>query len=389
MAETFTFYIQPWYRKSPYFEATRRAGCASWGLYNHMLLPTLYDDPVTEYWALLRDVTMWDVSVERCVEISGPDALRFTNLLTCRDLTSCEVGQCKYVLITDREGGIVNDPVLLRIAEDRLWLALADSDALLFVKGVAALAGMDVQVIEADVSPMQIQGPRSKDVVRDLVGDEVSALRYYRCAEAEIDGIPVVVSRTGWTGEVGYELYLRDSSRGDELWRLVEEAGAPYGIRAIAPSEARRIEAGIFNYGSDMRTEDTPFHITGLERLVEDQEADFIGKDALRRIGEEGVDRKLVGIDIGGAPMNDEGALNDFWPVHEPGGDGVGLGPRIGKVTAGAWSPRLERNIGYAWVPSTHIGVGTPLALAARDGTRDATVAALPFVDPTKEIPKS
>lgn len=170
MPETFTFYVQPWYRKSPYYEATKRAGCTSWGLYNHMLLPTLYDDPVTEYWALLHDVTMWDVAVERCVEISGPDAMTFTNLLTCRDLTTCEVGQCKYVLITEGRGGIVNDPVLLRVEEDRFWLALADSDALLYAKGVAALAGMDVEVIEADVSPMQIQGPRSKDVVRALLG---------------------------------------------------------------------------------------------------------------------------------------------------------------------------------------------------------------------------
>ena len=289
MSETFTFYIQPWYRKSPYFESTKRAGCRSWGLYNHMLLPTLYDDPVTEYWALLNGVTMWDVAVERCVEISGPDALEFTNLLTCRDLTTCAVGQCKYVLLTDATGGIVNDPVLLRLAEDRFWLALADSDALLFAKGVAALAEMDVDIEEADVSPMQIQGPRSKDVIRGLFGDEIADLRYYWCAETEVNGIPVVVSRTGWTGEVGYEVYLRDASRGDELWRLAEEAGAPFDIRAIAPSEARRIEAGIFNYGSDMRTEDTPFHITGLERLVElDQSADFIGKDALTRIAHGG-----------------------------------------------------------------------------------------------------
>ena len=390
MPETFPFYIQPWYRKSPYFEATKRAGCRSWGLYNHMLLPTLYDDPVTEYWALLNDVTMWDVAVERCIEITGPDALEFTNLLTCRDLSTCAVGQCKYVLLTARRGGIVNDPVLLRVEEDRFWLALADSDALLYAKGVAAFAGLDVDIEEADVSPMQIQGPKSKDVVRDLFGDEIADLRYYWCAEADVNGIPVVVSRTGWTGEVGYEVYLRDSSRGDELWRLVEEAGAPFDIRAIAPSEARRIEAGIFNYGSDMRIEDTPFHITGLERLVElDQEADFIGKDELRRIAEEGVDRKLVGIDIGGAPMSDEGALNDLWPVHDatdPNGD---AGDGIGRVTAGAWSPRLERNIGYAWVPATHMKVGTPLALEAHDGPRDATVAALPFVDPTKEIPKS
>ena len=316
-SETFTFYVQPWYRKSPYYEATKRAGCTSWGLYNHMLLPTLYDDPITEYWALVNDVTMWDVSVERCVEITGRDAFAFTNLLTCRDLTTCAVGQCKYVLITARRGGIVNDPVLLRLEEDRFWLALADSDALLYAKGVAAFAGLEVDIEEADVSPMQVQGPRSKDVIRSLFGDAIADLRYYRCAEAGVDGIPVVVSRTGWTGEVGYEIYLRDASRGDDLWRRVEEAGAPFGIRAIAPSEARRIEAGIFNYGSDIRPEDTPFHVTGLERYVElDQAQDFIGKEALARLAEEGVDRKLVGIVIDGEPMMDEGALNDFWPVH-------------------------------------------------------------------------
>ncbi len=382
-SETFTFYIQPWYRKSPYFEATKRAGCKSWGLYNHMLLPTLYDDPVTEYRALLNDVTMWDVSVERCVEITGPDAFELTNLITCRDLTTCDVWQCKYVLLTAADGGIVNDPVLLRLGENHFWLALADSDALLYVAGVAAGRGMDVTIREADVAPMQIQGPRSKDVIGALFGDAVRDLRYYWCAEAEVDGIPVVVSRTGWTGEVGYEIYLRDTSRGDDLWEAVRQAGEPFGIRAIAPSEARRIEAGIFNYGSDMRIEDTPFHVSGLEKFVElDQAQDFMGKAALARLEETGVERKLVGIDIGGDPMTDEGALNDVWPVHAPGGE------RIGRVTAGAWSPRLERNVGFAWVPGTHMTAGTELELADPRGARTATVTTLPFVDPNKDTPK-
>jgi aminomethyltransferase len=381
-SETFTFYVQPWYRKSPYFEATKRAGCKSWGLYNHMLLPTLYDDPIAEYHALLNDVTMWDVSVERCVEIEGPDAFELTNLVTCRDLTKVDVMQCRYVLLTAADGGIVNDPVLLRLAEDRFWLALADSDALLFVAGVAAGRGFDVTIREADVAPMQIQGPRSKDVIRSLFGDAVADLRYYYCDEAEVDGIPVVVSRTGWTGEVGYEIYLCDGSRGDDLWRAVEEAGAPFGIRAIAPSEARRIEAGIFNYGSDMRIEDTPLHVSGLEKFVEfDQPHPFLGQEALARLRDSGVDRKLVGVDIGGDPMTDEGAVNDSWPVHAPGGD------RIGRVTAGAWSPRLERNVGYAWVPASHVIVGTELEIASSTGPRRASVAALPFVDPEKRIP--
>ncbi|MGZ4114360.1 MAG: glycine cleavage T C-terminal barrel domain-containing protein [Actinomycetota bacterium] len=381
--ETFTFYIQPWYRKSPYFEATKRHGCTSWGLYNHMLLPTLYDDPVTEYEALLNDVTVWDVAVERCVEISGPDAFELTNAMTCRDLTSCDVWQCKYVLMTAGNGGIVNDPVLLRLAEDRFWLALADSDALLFAAGVAAGRGYDVEIREADVAPMQVQGPRSKDVIADLFGERVRDLRYYWCTEAEVDGIPVVVSRTGWTGEVGYEIYLRDGARGDDLFERVMQAGEPFGIRVIAPSEARRVEAGIFNYGSDMRVEDTPYHVTGLERFVElDQEADFIGKDALRRVREEGVDRKLVGIVIHGEPMTDEGALNDFWPV-------VADGSGVGRVTAGAWSPRLEKNVGYAWVPIALAEVRTTLQIASPRGTLEATVHELPFVDPRKDIPKS
>ncbi|MGZ4130600.1 MAG: glycine cleavage T C-terminal barrel domain-containing protein [Actinomycetota bacterium] len=381
--ETFTFYIQPWYRKSPYFEATKRHGCTSWGLYNHMLLPTLYGDPVTEYEALLNDVTVWDVAVERCVEISGPDAFELTNAMTCRDLTSCDVWQCKYVLMTAGNGGIVNDPVLLRLAEDRFWLALADSDALLFAAGVAAGRGYDVEIREADVAPMQVQGPRSKDVIADLFGERVRDLRYYWCTEAEVDGIPVVVSRTGWTGEVGYEIYLRDGARGDDLFERVMQAGEPFGIRVIAPSEARRVEAGIFNYGSDMRVEDTPYHVTGLERFVElDQETDFIGKDALRRVREEGVDRKLVGIVIHGEPMTDEGALNDFWPV-------VADGSGVGRVTAGAWSPRLEKNVGYAWVPIAVAEVRTTLQIASPRGTLEATVHELPFVDPRKDIPKS
>ena len=382
-SETFTFYIQPWYRKSPFFEATKRHGCKSWGIYNHMLLPTLYEDPVAEYWALLSDVTLWDVSVERIVEITGPDAFEFTNLLTCRDLSTCAVGQCKYAILTARHGGFVNDPVLLRLEEDRFWLALADSDALLYAKGVAAFAGMDVDLDEPDVSPLQVQGPKSRHVISDLFGEEVAGLRYYFCEKTEVDGIPVVVSRTGWTGEVGYEIYLRDGSRGDDLFERVVQAGEPHGIRVIAPSEARRIEAGIFNFGSDMRFSDTPMHVTGLEKYVElDQEADFIGKDWLRRLRDEGVDRKLVGVEIGGPPMSDEGALNDFWPVLD--GD-----ERVGRITAGAWSPRLEKNVGYAWVPIAFEAPGSALEAETPRGRVPITVAALPFVDPDKNIPKS
>ena len=383
-SETFTFYVQPWYRKSPYFDATKRHGCTSWGLYNHMLLPTLYDDPITEYWALVNDVTLWDVAVERCVEVRGPDAFELVDSITCRDLSKVEVMQARYVLITAPWGGVVNDPVLLRLAEDRFWLALADSDALLYLAGVAGARGLDVEILEADVAPLQIQGPRSRDVVRDLLGDAVADLRYYFCAEADVDGIPVVVSRTGWTGEVGFELYLQDTSRGDELFERIVRVGEPHGLRIIAPSEARRIEAGIFNYGSDMRIEDTPLHVTGLEKFVEwNKDRTFLGRERLEQIRDGSLlDRKLVGIEIGGDPMTDEGALNDFWPLVE--GDAT-----VGRVTAGAWSPRLTKNIGYGWVPIRRAEPGSELEADTPRGRVPVRVAPLPFLDPSKDVPKS
>ena len=376
---SFTFYTASWYRKSPYWQRTVEAGCTSWDLYNHMLIPTLYDDDEKEYWHLVRDVTVWDVGVERQVEITGPDAARFTQLLTCRDLSRCEVMQCKYAPIIAPSGGIVNDPILLRLGENHFWLSLADSDALLYALGVQAFAGLDVEVREPDVSPLQVQGPRAKEVIRDLFGEAVMNLRYYWCSDANLDGIPVVVSRTGWTGEVGYEIYLRYASRGLDLWDAVIKAGEPYGIRAIAPSDQRRLEAGIFNYGNDMGVEDTPFHITGMERLVEFS-ADFIGKESLQRVAAEGVDRKLVGVEIGGEPFRMW--LEDFWPVRHGGRE-------VGRLTSASHSFRLKKNIGYAWVPIELAAPGAELELESPDGPILAVTAALPFLDPTKDVPKS
>ena len=376
---SFPLYVASWYRKSPYWERTVEAGCKSWDLYNHMLIPTFYDDDEDEYWHLLKHVTLWDVAVERQVEITGPDATAFTQLLTCRDLSKCEVGQCKYAPLIAPDGGIVNDPILLRLGRDHFWLSLADSDALLYAKGVQALAGLEVTVQEPDVSPLQVQGPKSKPLIRDLFGDEVVNLRYYRCIESDLHGIPVVVSRTGWTGEVGYEIYLRDSSRGLDLWDRVMEAGRPHEIRAIAPSEQRRIEAGIFNYGSDMTIENNPFEITGMERLVEFS-ADFIGRATLERIAVQGVRRKLVGVEFGGEPFRMW--LEDFWPV-------VRDGTAVGRLTSAGRSFRLEKNIGYAWVPAELAEPGTELELQSPDGLVPAMTAALPFLDPGKDIPKA
>ena len=379
--ESSTLYFGPWYRRSPFFEKTLEAGCSAYDIYNHMYLPGYYADPVEEYWALLEGVTLWDVSVERIVEITGPDSSAFINTLTCRDLTKCAVGQGKYVLITADDGGIVNDPVLLRVEQDRWWLALADSDAGLYARGVAVNSGMDVAVREPEIYPVQVQGPKSKDTLVTLFGPDVLDIKYYWTLTTEVDGIPVVISRTGWTGEVGYEIYLRDASRGADLWDRIMEAGKPHGIRPIAPCEARRIEAGIFNYGSDITIDDTPFHVMGLERLVEQQDADYIGKAALEEIRVKGVDRKLIGIEMDGDALPFE-LSRKCRAFHD--------GEHVGTVTDLIWSPRLERNIGYVWMPIALAGAGTPLEVEAPDGSRwQARTAAIPFLDPKKDVPKS
>ncbi len=377
----FKFYFASWYKKSPYFARTVEAGCTSWDLYNHMLIPTLYDDDVKEYWHLLEHVTLWDVAVERQVEITGPDAAEFVQLLTPRDLSTCRVGQCKYVVLCAPDGGIVNDPILLKLAEDRFWLSLADSDALLFAVGVQAFAGLNVHIREPDVSPLQVQGPKSKPLVSKLFGDAVANLRYYWCSETSLAGIPVVVSRTGWTGEVGYEVYLRDSSRASELWDRIMEAGQEFEIRATAPSDQRRMEAGIFNYGNDMDITNNPFEVTGLERLVElDNDNRVVSREALERIRAEGVRQKLVGVRIDGEPLGMW--LEDFWPVSYGG-------KKVGRLTSASYSPRLEMNMGYAWVPIEAAAMGTGLLITTPSGPLSATVVPLPFWDPAKNVPKS
>jgi len=358
-------------KRSPFFEATQRAGCLGYTIYNHMLLPIRYDDFEAEYWKLLADVTLWDVAVERNVEIAGPDGLRFAQLLTPRDLSKCPVGEGRYVVLADESGGIVNDPVLLRLDQNRFWLACADSDVLLWAKGVARGSALQVELRELDVAPLQVQGPKSKDLMRALFGDRVSTLGYYHFFQARLNTMPVLVTRTGWSGELGYEIYLLEPARGTELWDRVMAAGKPLGIAPTGPSDIRRIEAGILNYGIDMTLENNPYEV-GLERLVElDKPAEFIGRAALRRIKQEGIRQKLAGIEIDGARLD----LNmTRYPVR--GG---------GHVTSCIHSPRLKKNIGYAMLP---LPMATNLEIETPHGVRSARVAAMPFVDPKKQLAK-
>ncbi|MEM7345165.1 MAG: dimethylsulfoniopropionate demethylase [Chloroflexota bacterium] len=362
--------------KSPFFNATRRYGCKAYSIYNHMFMPLYYADPITDFWSLVNDVTLWDVSCERQVEVTGPDAFRFVQMLTPRNLTEMKVGQCKYILITVEDGGIINDPILLRLAENHFWISLADADILLWAKGLAVNTGLDVTIEEPDVSPIQIQGPKSAMLMKDLFGDWIMDLRYYWFKETELNGIPMLVSRTGWSSEIGYEIFLRDGSRGDELWETIMKAGKKYNIAPGAPSTIRRIEGGMMSYGTDMTIKNNPFEL-GMDRLIDlEQETEFIGKAALKKIKAEGVKQKLVGVEIQADPFSDNDA---HWPVLVDGEE-------VGYITSAVYSPRLQKNIGFAMVPIAYTDFGTQLTVEATFGTAQAVVVPTPFYDPKKKI---
>jgi glycine cleavage system aminomethyltransferase T len=370
-------------RRTPYYEATQKYGPLGFTVYNHMYFPIRFDTFEAEFDALLSGVTLWDVAVERCLEISGPDGFRFAQLLTPRDLSTCAVGQAKYVLICDSDGGIINDPVLTRMDENTFWFALASSDALLFARGLRnAYPDLDVTIQEADVAPLQVQGPRSKDLMVKLLGEDILQLRYYYWTEAKIGGVPVVVTRTGWTSEIGYEVYTTDTSRGNDVYEAIMDAGREFGIKPTGPSDIRRIEGAIFNWGADMTYQNNAFEM-GLDRLV-DLDAltadECISIGAYRRIKDAGVSAKINGVVFDGEPFP---ALNAVkWPASIDGA-------QVGKVTSAIHSPRLGRNIGYCWLPVDGSHEGQVVSVQTEFGPRTGTVTPMPFVDPSKQIPVS
>ena len=364
-------------RKSPYFDATVRWGAQGFSVYNHMYIPRDFGDPEQNFWNLVNEAILCDVAVERQVEITGPDAAKFTQMLTCRDLSKMAVGQCKYILITNADGGILNDPILLRLAENHFWISLADSDILLWAQGVAINSGLDVKISEPDVSPLQLQGPMSGEIMKALFGDEIMDLRYYWLREVELDGIPLIVSRTGWSSELGYEIYLRDGSKGDLLWETIMATGLEFGLKPGHTSSIRRIEGGMLSYHADADMHTNPFEL-GFDRLVNlDMEADFIGKAALRRIKDAGISRKQIGLIIDGEPLS--GPNTTFWEINL-GGD------TIGKVTSAVYSPRLKQNIALAMVSAEHANIGAEVEVVTKSGPTRATICERPFYDPKKQI---
>jgi glycine cleavage system aminomethyltransferase T len=364
-------------RKSPYFNSTVKWGATGFSVYNHMYIPRDFGSPEQNFWNLINEAILCDVAVERQVEITGPDATKFIQLLTPRDLSKLSVGQCKYVLIVNNEGGILNDPVLLRLKENHYWLSLADSDILLWAQGVAINSELDVKISEPDVSPLQLQGPNSGKIMEVLFGKSINDLKYYWLRELDLDGIPLIVSRTGWSSELGYEIYLRDGSKGEQLWEKIITAGKEFGLKPGHTSSIRRIEGGMLSYHADADINTNPYEV-GLGRLVNlDIDSNFIGKDALNIINKDGIKRKQVGVILQCEPLT--GPNTTFWEITKDD-------KFIGKITSAVYSPRLKKNIALAMISIEQSELGTVLNVKANDQIVKGTIVDKPFYDPKKKL---
>jgi len=363
-------------RKSPYYESDLKYGVTGFTVYNKMYLPTGFSGPEKEYHSLINDVTFGDFAGERQIEINGPDAHDFVRYVQPRNLEKCEIGSCKYILLTDMNGGIVNDACLIRLEEEKFWISPGDGDVILWLQGIAINSGMNVHIHEPDVSPLQISGPKAGKLIQKLFNGQHDDLGYYKAKQTSLKDIPMVIARTGWSGELSYELYLQDRKLGNKLFEIVYEAAQVFNGRVIAPNMIRSIEGGILSYGGDFGREHNPFTI-GLGRLVNlDQEIDFIGKEALKAIKEKGLTEKLVGVELEGDPILK--APENFWPVKSNN-------KKVGRLSRAFFSPRLKKNIGLAIIDIDFAEEGTTVLVASPNGDLTSTVVSLPWFQADKE----
>ena len=357
-------------RKSPYYDSTLKAGAKTFTIYNHMIMPTSYEGAEADYWNLMNNVTMWDVAAERQVEITGSDAYRFVEYITSRDLSKLQIGQGKYALITDENGGVINDPIILRLGESHFWLSIADSDVLLWTKGLACGLGWDVKINEPDVSPLAIQGPNHLPLMVELFGDWVKDIKYFFFKESELDGIPLIVQRSGWSKQGGFELYLRDGSKGEKLWNIVANAGKKYDIKPGTPNNIERVESGLLSWGNDMDINSNPLELPLGNFCQLDKDAEYLSRNALHKIREEGPTKKLVGLIVEGDSFI--GGCSSPWIVR--------VNDKIcGKVSSAAFSPRLKINMAMATIENGFNDEGCEVTVETPWGIRLAKVTSIPF----------
>ena len=371
MYQTSKIVISPRVRKSPYFDSTMKYGASAFTIYNHMYLPIVFEGPEKDYENLLNGVQLWDVGVERQIEIKGPDASKLAQYITPRDIHKCNIGQAMYAPLLDFQGGFINDPVMLKLAEDHFWFSLSDSDALLWVQGVASGKGFDTEISEPDVSPLQIQGPNSTELMSQVFGKWIEELAFYKFKEVNHAGIPMVIARMGYSRERCYEIFLQDGRKGNELWEILWDAGKDLNITPGTPNQIFRLEAGILSFGADMHRDNNPFEV-GLDWMIDlDQKDDFIGREALETIKQNGIKKKLMGAEITGPKM-------EFF--NEENLDVSIDGNIVGEMMSAVFSPRFKKNICYIILDVEHALPGQSVDIQMPEGEIKAELVKLPWI---------
>ena len=366
-------------RSTPFTDRIEALGVQAYSVYNHMLLPLAFRSVVEDYWHLKQHVQLWDVAAQRQVEIVGPDAARLVQLLTPRDISSATVGRCLYTPLVDSAGGVVNDPVVLKLADDRFWISIGDSDVSLWADGLAVGMGLDVAVFEPDVSPLAVQGPKAEDLVARVFGEEVRDITFFRFATLDFHGHPLRVARTGWSKQGGFEIYLDESRLGGELWDDLWVAGQDLHVGPGAPNLIERIEGGLLSYGGDMTRANNPYEC-GFDAFCQlDRDTEFLGRTALERIAETGPARRVRGVAI---MADDLPVCREPWPV-------LGDGARVGQVTSAAMSPRFEHGVGIGMIGMSHWEPETEVQIVTPDAVFPGVVCDLPFTDGPSVASKS
>jgi len=366
-------------RKSPFFDATVKWGAKDFSVYNHMYIPRDFGNPEQNFWNLINDAILCDVAVERQVQVKGPDASKFVQMMTPRDLSTMQVGQCKYVILINQNGGVLNDPILLKVSEDKYWFSLADSDILLWAQGLAANDDYNVEITEPDVSPLQLQGPKSRDIMIKIFGDQIADLKYYWFKQFAFNNTELIISRTGWSSELGYEIFLTDSKVGNDLYEHIMKIGDPMGLKPGHTSTIRRIEGGMLSYHADMTINTNPLEL-GMDKFIDlNSDFDFIGKDALIKIKNDGLKKKQVGLYLDNKPM--DGPNTRFWNL-------IYNNKIVGKITSAVYSPRLEQNIALAMVDIKYSNLNQKLIVNDGNSEFNAVVVNKPFYDPNKNLTK-
>ena len=360
----------PRVRFSPFYRRSKSAGMEVATVYHRMVLPVATNDPSADYEALTQRVSLWDVGCQRQVQVRGPDALKLCQYLSARDLSQLRIGIAKYAPLCDHDGRLINDPVVLRIEEDTVWFSIADSDVLLWIRAISGERGDDVEVTEPDVSPLAVQGPSATDTVADAFGEWVRELKFFHFRRINHEGIPLVICRSGWSKQGGFELFLEDGNKGEQLWDLVWAAGQAYDIRVGAPNYAERIENFLLSWGSDTDAESDPFEAAIGNYVDLGAHHEFIGKSALLKKRTQGPTRELTGLVIEGEPLD---------PNPEPVGLQTPNGSYAGQTRVFAYSPRFARNLGLAIVEVPQNLPGTKVQVQTPTGWRAAIVTDLPF----------